>query len=60
MKNIIAAALICGAGLAQAVQTAPAHRCSAEAVKQAKSLLTFHFGPDDRMEIDTDLTSSPP
>ncbi len=50
MKKIIAAALLCGAGLAHA---APAHPCSAEAVKQAKSLLTFHFGPDERMEIDS-------
>ncbi|WGG53265.1 hypothetical protein [Rugamonas sp. DEMB1] len=55
MKKIIAAALLCGASLAQAAPTAPAHRCSAEAVKQATSLLTFHFGPDERMEIDTDV-----
>lgn len=29
-----------------------AHHCSKDAVIQAKKLLDFHFGPDDRTEID--------
>ena len=29
-----------------------AHRCAGAAGEQAKKLLTFHFGPDDRIEID--------
>jgi hypothetical protein len=30
----------------------PVHPCSAEAADQAKKLLDFHFGLDDRTEID--------
>ncbi len=30
----------------------PVHHCSADAVIQAKKLLDFHFGSDDRTEID--------
>lgn len=30
----------------------PVHPCAAHAIKQAQRLLTFHFGPDDRIEID--------
>lgn len=29
-----------------------AHRCSSTAAEQAKKLLEFHFGPDQRIEID--------
>jgi len=32
------------------------HHCSAEAVIQAKKLLDFHFGLDDRTEIDEHVT----
>jgi hypothetical protein len=28
------------------------HRCSTAAIEQAQKLLTFHFGPDGRIEID--------
>jgi len=28
------------------------HRCSAAAIEQAQKLLTFHFGPDARIELD--------
>ena len=28
------------------------HKCGAHALKQAKKLLEFHFGPDNRMEIE--------
>ena len=30
----------------------PAHQCSSAATEQAKKLLAFHFGPDNRIEID--------
>ncbi|MGZ5051906.1 MAG: hypothetical protein ACXWF8_00570 [Methylobacter sp.] len=30
----------------------PAHRCEKDALAQAKKLLDFHFGLDDRTEID--------
>jgi hypothetical protein len=29
----------------------PAHHCSSAATEQAKKLLAFHFGPDNRIEI---------
>jgi hypothetical protein len=38
--------------LATAVSAAPEHHCAADAARQARKLLTFHFGPDDRMAID--------
>lgn len=34
----------------------PLHRCSKDAVLQAKKLLDFHFGLDDRTEIDKHIT----
>jgi len=34
----------------------PVHHCSKEAVVQAKKLLDFHFGPDNRTEIDKHVT----
>jgi len=34
----------------------PAHHCSTEAAIQAKKLLDFHFGLDDRTEIDEHVT----
>ena len=49
MKTILACACLL---LATGVQAAPAHQCAAAASKQAERLLTFHFGPDDRIEID--------
>lgn len=30
----------------------PSHRCAADAVEQAQKLLVFHFGADDRIEVD--------
>ncbi|MEI7614055.1 MAG: hypothetical protein WCK63_14230 [Betaproteobacteria bacterium] len=30
----------------------PNHRCADAATKQAQKLLSFHAGPDDRIEID--------
>lgn len=47
-KMFIALALfVCGAAHAE-----PVHRCSAPALKQAQRLLTFHFGADERIEIE--------
>ncbi len=34
----------------------PVHHCSAEATIQARKLLDFHFGSDDRTEIDKHVT----
>jgi hypothetical protein len=33
----------------------PAYRCAPVATAQAKNLLAFHFGPDERMTIDKDV-----
>src|SRR5262249_5840002 len=33
----------------------PQHQCSSAATQQAKKLLAFHFGRDDRMEIDKNV-----
>jgi len=30
----------------------PSHRCTAAAVEQAQKLLVFHFGADDRIDVD--------
>jgi hypothetical protein len=50
-------AILCMAGDCYA---APGHRCEADALKQARKLLTFHFGPDDRMAIDKAVKVLPP
>lgn len=34
----------------------PVHHCSADAILQAKKLLDFHFGLDDRTEIEEHVT----
>lgn len=46
--------LVCLAlfGACAAAPAAPAHHCAGDAVKQAKKLLTFHFGPDERIAVD--------
>jgi len=49
MKTFLACACLL---LATGVQAAPVHPCAAAASKQAQRLLTFHLGPDDRIEID--------
>ena len=36
---------------AAALQSSP-HHCSGAAIEQAPKLLAFHFGPDNRIEID--------
>ncbi len=38
----------------------PVHHCSTDAVIQAKKLLDFHFGLDDRTEIDPHVATLKP
>jgi hypothetical protein len=47
----LAAAPAQQAALQPTLQPTP-HHCSAAAIEQAPKLLTFHFGPDSRIEID--------
>lgn len=49
MKTCIAAVSLL---LAHCAQAAPVHACTAEAAQQAKRLLEFHIGKDDRIAID--------
>ncbi|HAP40754.1 MAG TPA: hypothetical protein DCQ94_13495 [Nitrospira sp.] len=37
----------------------PSHRCASAATEQARKLLTFHFGPDDRIEIAPSVKTLP-
>jgi hypothetical protein len=39
---------------------APAHHCSSAATEQARKLLVFHFGPDDRMEVSKSMKKLAP
>ncbi len=38
----------------------PTHHCSSAATEQAKKLLAFHFGPDQRIEIDKSVKKLAP
>ena len=49
--------LLCLSSLAHAE---PVPRCSGAATEQAKKLLTFHFGEDNRMEIGKSVTKLAP
>ena len=40
------------AALAPPALAQPPHHCAGAAGEQARKLLAFHFGPDDRIEID--------
>ncbi|MDP2714373.1 hypothetical protein [Rheinheimera sp.] len=51
MKRIFGALLIVGLLTISTGSTASEPRCSKEAFVQAKKLLAFHFGEDDRIEI---------
>ena len=48
------AAVLCAIVLAtlSPASAQPPHHCSAAASEQAQKLLVFHFGPDNRIEID--------
>lgn len=50
MKKILLGLLV--AAIGGMATAAPAHRCSAAALTQAKKLLAFHFGDDDRIDIE--------
>ncbi|MGL5040429.1 MAG: hypothetical protein ACRC9V_08455 [Aeromonas sp.] len=52
MRKFIFALMLVATNAAYA---APSSQCKAAAVEQAQKLLTFHFGPDDRIEIDNDV-----
>jgi hypothetical protein len=56
MKTILVCAFSFAVSLhAAGAQAAPVHPCAAAAVSQAQRLLTFHLGPDDRIEINQDV-----
>ena len=61
MKKIIAIslALLSGCLHAEPIHK-PVHECAERGIYQAKSLLEFHFGPDDRIDIDENVTVLPP
>lgn len=52
MKTPIRIAILLAFSAATSLASAAKLQCEAEAVVQAKKLLTFHFGPDDRIEVD--------
>ncbi len=41
------------------VQAAPAHRCADAAKVQARKLLAFHFGADERIEVENNVKTLP-
>ncbi len=53
----VLALLLLASGAADAAEP---HRCAGAATEQASKLLTFHFGPDDRMEIRPGVESLAP
>ena len=57
--NLLAllALLVLASGSAGAAEP---HRCADEATKQAEKLITFHFGPDDRISIRPEVTAIAP
>jgi hypothetical protein len=46
--------------LSGAAGAQPAHHCSSAATEQARKLLAFHFGPDNRIEIDRSVKTLAP
>ncbi|MGJ7526669.1 hypothetical protein [Variovorax sp. GB1P17] len=57
LARIAACFVLCAAG---GIASAAPPQCASEAVVQAKKLLTFHFGPDDRIEIDSEVRELAP
>src|SRR6478609_9377607 len=58
---ILAGALLCGLMCPTApVHAQTGHRCSKDAVAQARKLLAFHFGTDERIEIGKTAKVLPP
>lgn len=57
LARIAGCLVLCSvAGIASAAPP----QCASEAVVQAKKLLTFHFGPDDRIQIDPEVKELAP
>jgi hypothetical protein len=56
VKSTICVILLLLSSLAYAE---PAHHCSGAAIEQAKKLLAFHFGADDRIEIKESVKKLP-
>lgn len=46
--------------LGSPVHAAPPHRCAGAATEQAAKLLAFHFGPDERIEVDKSVKELTP
>ncbi|MBP8788494.1 MAG: hypothetical protein WBO88_10780 [Candidatus Dechloromonas phosphoritropha] len=46
--------------LGSLAHAAPPHRCASAATEQAAKLLAFHFGPDDRIEVDKSVMELAP
>jgi hypothetical protein len=56
MKTILACAVsFAFCTYAAGAHAAPVHHCAAAAASQAQRLLSFHLGPDERIEIDQDV-----
>lgn len=51
------ALLLLACGSANAMEP---HRCAGDATQRASKLLAFHFGPDERMEIRSDVAALAP
>ncbi|WP_332876737.1 hypothetical protein [Massilia sp. S19_KUP03_FR1] len=52
MKKLLACTFSCALSVhAAGAQGAPVHHCAAAAAGQAQRLLSFHLGPDQRIEI---------
>jgi len=57
LSTLIALAL---PATATPTRAAPPPPCAAEAVTQARKLLAFHAGDDERIEVDVTATARPP
>ena len=54
------ALLVTTAVMPSSTSAQPAHRCAGPALEQARKLLVFHVGPDDRIEIDKSVKTVAP
>ena len=52
LGSALALSALAPAGGSPAWAQPPSHRCAAAAVEQAQKLLVFHFGSDDRIDVD--------
>jgi hypothetical protein len=59
MKNSLIALVVLGLITTSTAISASEPMCSQDAIIQAKKLLTFHFGEDDRIEIDSIASELP-